>query len=526
MQNQADPTFYRSPGEAMAAPPERLAYVAAYDPAGKAKDAMAVLDCRPVLGHLRPGGRLERAADGRERAAPLRLERLLQRPVPPGPRRPRPAAGAPLPDRARHPLLADLCARHQGRPPPPPGGPDHRGRRAGRQGRLLPPPHPALWAGRDLHVGPGRGQRQRRPRRGRPARPRQLRRRRRLGTGPRRAVLRLRRVVAPGLRHRHHLGMGHPVDVRGRPQPRGPARPPLRPPPQLLVHVRAHPHPAHRPGRRPPDGAGAPPGPRPGQGLGVRRGGHQRRGPVGVGLLVVPRRGALGGPQGHHHPRRAGRPRPAPPRPQALRGRAPPDQRHRPVGGRPLAVRVVLGHRRAQAVRRQRPLQPGRDRLGPPRRHRRPPAPPLGTRPAPFRRPPDGRDQPRRPPGLCHQLAVRRLGRHLLPRRRRRLAGQARRQPHHAAAWPPTRGSSPTATTSAACGSTRPASKAATPPATPTATPARPDMHPLAHHAGEQALAPLLLLAGGGFTMVVAIGRAGLADARKRLARKLGRGAS
>ena len=47
MQNQADPTFYRSPGEAIAAPPEQLAYVAAYDPAGKAKDAMAVIDCDP-----------------------------------------------------------------------------------------------------------------------------------------------------------------------------------------------------------------------------------------------------------------------------------------------------------------------------------------------------------------------------------------------------------------------------------------------------------------------------------------------
>jgi methanethiol oxidase len=47
MQNQVDPTFYRSPGEAVAAPPERLAYVAAYDPAGQAKDAMAVIDCDP-----------------------------------------------------------------------------------------------------------------------------------------------------------------------------------------------------------------------------------------------------------------------------------------------------------------------------------------------------------------------------------------------------------------------------------------------------------------------------------------------
>jgi methanethiol oxidase len=39
-----DPTFCRSPAEAVAAPPERLAYVAAYDPAGQANDAMAVID--------------------------------------------------------------------------------------------------------------------------------------------------------------------------------------------------------------------------------------------------------------------------------------------------------------------------------------------------------------------------------------------------------------------------------------------------------------------------------------------------
>jgi methanethiol oxidase len=48
MSQMLDPTFYRSPGEAIAAPPERLAYVAAYDPAGKAKDAIAVLDCDPA----------------------------------------------------------------------------------------------------------------------------------------------------------------------------------------------------------------------------------------------------------------------------------------------------------------------------------------------------------------------------------------------------------------------------------------------------------------------------------------------
>jgi len=42
-----DPTFYRSPADAIAAPPERLAYVAAYDPAGKARDAMTVVDTDP-----------------------------------------------------------------------------------------------------------------------------------------------------------------------------------------------------------------------------------------------------------------------------------------------------------------------------------------------------------------------------------------------------------------------------------------------------------------------------------------------
>jgi selenium-binding protein 1 len=44
MSQMLDPSFYRSPAEAIAAPPERLAYVAAYDPAGRAKDAMAVID--------------------------------------------------------------------------------------------------------------------------------------------------------------------------------------------------------------------------------------------------------------------------------------------------------------------------------------------------------------------------------------------------------------------------------------------------------------------------------------------------
>jgi hypothetical protein len=47
MSEMLDPTFYRSPADAVAAPPERLAYVAAFDPAGRSNDAMTVIDCDP-----------------------------------------------------------------------------------------------------------------------------------------------------------------------------------------------------------------------------------------------------------------------------------------------------------------------------------------------------------------------------------------------------------------------------------------------------------------------------------------------
>ena len=35
-----DPTFYRSPGAAVASAPEQLAYVAAFDPTGQQNDAL------------------------------------------------------------------------------------------------------------------------------------------------------------------------------------------------------------------------------------------------------------------------------------------------------------------------------------------------------------------------------------------------------------------------------------------------------------------------------------------------------
>jgi selenium-binding protein 1 len=46
-QPTVDPTFYRSPAEAAAAPGEELAYVVAFDRTGTTNDAMTVVDLNP-----------------------------------------------------------------------------------------------------------------------------------------------------------------------------------------------------------------------------------------------------------------------------------------------------------------------------------------------------------------------------------------------------------------------------------------------------------------------------------------------
>src|SRR5258705_3242065 len=59
---------------------------------------------------------------------------------------------------------------------------------------------------------------------------------------------------------------------------------------EFLEHVRTEADPARRPWRPAPDGPGAAPGPRPVQGVGIRRHSDQRRGPVGVGVAVAQER--------------------------------------------------------------------------------------------------------------------------------------------------------------------------------------------------------------------------------------------
>ena len=44
-------------------------------------------------------------------------------------------------------------------------------------------------------------------------------------------------------------------------------------------------------------------------------------------------------------------------------------------------------------------------------------------------------------------------------------------------------------------------------------------MHPLAHHAGEETLAPMLLLGGAWLSLLLTVGRARLAAVRGKLTR-------
>ena len=122
----------------------------------------------------------------------------------------------------------------------------------------------------------------------------------------------------------------------------------------------------------------------------------------------------------------AGRGRAAAADPAAVRGRAGAHHRHLAQRRRPRPLRVLLGHRRAQALRRVRPAQPARDGDREARRDRRARRAP-GDRAA-ERRAADGRDLARRQARLPHQLALRRLGRAVLPRGHRRLVRQARRR--------------------------------------------------------------------------------------------------
>ena len=138
------------------------------------------------------------------------------------------------------------------------------------------------------------------------------------------------------------------------------ARRPVRPPAALLGSAEAAPRADARPGQGAPDRPRAAAGARPDQGLRLRQHRRQPDRPLLLDLAVAPqgerqrRDGCLGGAEGHHHPRRAGGGGPAAAGPQAVQGGAAAGDRHRAERRRPVPLRLLLGHRRAEAVRRLR----------------------------------------------------------------------------------------------------------------------------------------------------------------------------
>ena len=167
----------------------------------------------------------------------------------------------------------------------------------------------------------------------------------------------------------------------------------------------------------------------------------------------------------------ASRSRPSRPRPSSSRrscSRSARSRRSSPTStcrSTTVPLRLLLGDRRAAAVRRERPVRAARTGIGADGRHRRARGAPDAGRSAAGRR--WSRCQPRRPARLRHQLALRSLGRPVLPRGHRRLARQARRRARTAGS---TLDPSVPGRLRRRARRTRSASRAATPPPTPTAS--------------------------------------------------------
>ena len=112
-----DPTFYRSPGAAVAAAPEQLAYVVAFDPAGQAKDALAVVDCDPAsssYGQVVGWSELPTAGNELHHFGWNACSSALCHEGHEGH-----SHRAALPPRPRHPVVEHVCPRHQTRPAKP-----------------------------------------------------------------------------------------------------------------------------------------------------------------------------------------------------------------------------------------------------------------------------------------------------------------------------------------------------------------------------------------------------------------------
>ena len=294
-----------------------------------------------------------------------------------------------------------------------------------------------------LHCGPdgvfltclGAARGRRRTRGHRAARPQHLRRDRALGDGPRAAVPRLRRLVAPAAEHPDQQRVGHPLDDRERHRPGVAAGSEVRPLHPLL-------------------------GPRAGEhtqevDLGAEhqmalevRPSHDPEATWGFVGVVISTEDLSGSVfRWHRDGTMAGAAdkvitipaEPADPTTCCRRrsSRSARCRRSSPTSTCRVDDRFLYvscwGTGELKQYDVSDPSNPRAGRLGAPRRHRRAATPHPSAPDVPLRRrTADGRGQPRRAAGVLHQLALRRLGRPVLPRRRRCLDGQARRRPRAA----------------------------------------------------------------------------------------------
>ena len=236
-----------------------------------------------------------------------------------------------------------------------------RGARAAH--RLQPPAHDPLRPRRHLRERARRARRQR-PGRRAAARPRRLRSAGPLGGRPRPAGAGLRLLVEHRLRHAADQRVGHAEDGRGRRSCPSCCSAASTATSCTSGICAAPPHAGDRSRRRAADGARAAPRARPDQAYGF----------VGVVVSTADlsasvwlwnrENGSVAVRKVIEIPAEPADADQLPGRAQAVRGGAAADHRHQPVARRPLPLRVVLGHRRAQALRRLRSVQSARGRLG------------------------------------------------------------------------------------------------------------------------------------------------------------------
>ena len=278
-----DPSFYPSPRMAAKAPPETIAYVAAFDPERKSPDAhcgrrrrseiVDVLAKLSAMSRCRiPATNCTISAGTPARPACARTRRI----------RTSSAAISSCRDCAPR-------ASTSSTPSPIRGTQDRQGHRAGgdrREDRLHPPAHRPLRARGHLRRG-ARKRRRQGPRRRLPDGPRDVRAARPVGGRPRAAAARLRRLVASRLRHDGHQRVGHARHVRERSRSGNPARQQIRPAPAFLGLHQAQARAGDRFRRGASARLRAQAGARPDQGLWLRQLRGQPQGPVLFDLDLV-----------------------------------------------------------------------------------------------------------------------------------------------------------------------------------------------------------------------------------------------